>query len=97
MAALLGMLTGIGGGVARDLLLAQVPAVLRSDLYAVAALAGALIVVGGGLLHLPVIVAALGGGLVCFGLRVMAIRRGWQLPVAHAADASVATNQGSDT
>lgn len=97
MAALLGMLTGIGGGVARDLLLAQIPAVLRADLYAVAALAGALIVVGGSLLHLPVIVAALGGGLVCFGLRVMAIRRGWQLPVAHAADAGVATKQGRDT
>jgi len=46
MAALLGMLTGIGGGVARDVLLAEVPAVLRSDLYAVAALAGAAIVVG---------------------------------------------------
>ncbi|RYD47427.1 MAG: trimeric intracellular cation channel family protein, partial [Sphingomonadales bacterium] len=35
MAALLGMVTGIGGGVARDLLLAEIPAVLRSDLYAV--------------------------------------------------------------
>lgn len=32
MAALLGMLTGIGGGVARDVLLAQIPIVLRSDL-----------------------------------------------------------------
>lgn len=34
MAALPGMLTGIGGGVTRDVLLAEVPAVLRSDLYA---------------------------------------------------------------
>src|SRR3546814_2020456 len=34
MAALLGMLTGIGGGVARDVLLAEIPAVLRADLYA---------------------------------------------------------------
>src|SRR3546814_11950458 len=53
MAALLGMLTGIGGGVARDVLLAEIPAVLRADLYAVAALAGAAVVVGGHLLHLP--------------------------------------------
>ena len=86
MAALLGMLTGIGGGVARDVLLAEVPAVLRSDLYAVAALAGAAVVVGGSQMHLPVVIIALAGGLVCFGLRVMAIRRGWHLPVAHGRD-----------
>ena len=47
MAALLGMLTGIGGGMLRDLLLAEVPTVLRSELYAVAALAGAIVVVAG--------------------------------------------------
>lgn len=88
MAALLGMLTGIGGGVARDVLLAQVPAVLRADLYAVAALAGAGVVVASHGLHLPVIVAALAGGLVCFGLRMLAIRRGWGLPVAHASRAA---------
>ena len=82
MAALLGMLTGIGGGVARDVLLAEIPAVLRSDLYAVAALAGAAIVVGGSVLHAPVLATAIGGGLVCFGLRVMALQWGWRLPVA---------------
>lgn len=87
MAALLGMLTGIGGGVARDVLLAEIPAVLRSDLYAVAALAGAATVVGGSLLHLPVMITTIGGGLVCFGLRMMAIRRGWRLPVAQEDDA----------
>lgn len=87
MAALLGMLTGIGGGVARDVLLAEIPAVLRSDLYAVAALAGAAVVVGGHLLHLPIIITMLGGGAVCLGLRMMAIRRGWHLPVAHERDA----------
>ncbi|SBV35809.1 conserved membrane hypothetical protein [uncultured Stenotrophomonas sp.] len=41
MAAAMGMLTGIGGGIARDVLLAQVPLVLRAELYAIAALAGA--------------------------------------------------------
>ena len=39
------MLTGIGGGIARDVLLAEIPSVLRSDLYAVAALVGAAIMV----------------------------------------------------
>src|SRR3546814_20306527 len=81
------LLTGIGGGVARDVRLAEIPAVLRADLYAVAALSGAAVVVGGHLLHLPIIVTAIGGGLVCFGLRMMAIRRGWRLPVARHSDA----------
>ncbi|HEX2863934.1 MAG TPA: trimeric intracellular cation channel family protein [Deinococcales bacterium] len=81
MAALLGMLTGIGGGVARDVLLAQVPSVLRSDFYAMAALLGAAVVVGGRLLDLP-IVPAVTGGLICFTVRMIAIRRKWSLPVA---------------
>lgn len=92
MAALLGMLTGIGGGVARDVLLAEIPAVLRADLYAVAALAGAATVAGGHLLQLPILITALGGGLVCFGLRIMAIRRGWRLPVAQEGDTSGPSN-----
>src|SRR6478735_3383249 len=69
MAALLGMLTGIGGGMTRDVLLAEIPQVLRSDLYAVAALAGASIVVIGDMLGLSYVVSALAGGAVCFGLR----------------------------
>lgn len=85
MAALLGMLTGIGGGIARDLLLAEIPLVFRADVYAVAALAGAAVVVGGDLMHAPVLVSAASGGLVCFGLRIVAIRRGWRLPAAPAS------------
>lgn len=80
MAALLGMLTGIGGGVARDLLLAQIPTVLRSDLYAVAALAGAAIVVIGDHLALSPTATSIAGAALCFTLRVAAIRRGWHLP-----------------
>ncbi len=93
MAALLGMLTGIGGGVARDVLLAEIPAVLRSDLYTVAALAGAAIVVGGSLLHMPLIITSVVGGAVCFGLRMLAIRHGWQLLVAREADHSAKPEQ----
>ena len=82
MATLLGMLTGIGGGVARDVLLTEIPAVLRADLYAVAALAGAAVVAAGHVLGVPFVVTAAVGGLVCFGLRMLAIRRRWSLPVA---------------
>ena len=82
MAALLGMLTGIGGGIVRDLLVARTPAVLQSDLYAVAALAGASLVVGGHLLRWPVVPTAIAAAALCFAIRLVAIRRGWNLPVA---------------
>lgn len=82
MAALLGMLTGIGGGVVRDLLLAQIPLVLRAELYAVAALAGAAVVVLGDRFGAPPVPSALCGAALCFVLRVLAIKWGWQLPKA---------------
>ena len=84
MASLLGMLTGVGGGMVRDVLVAEIPNVLRSDLYAVAALAGAVVVVIGHQLGVAPIVAAVLGAVICFGLRLVAIRRGWHLPVAPA-------------
>jgi uncharacterized membrane protein YeiH len=80
--ALLGMLTGIGGGMMRDILIAEIPVVLRADLYAVAALAGAAVVVIGQELHVSSAAAMTVGALLCFGLRFMAIRYGWKLPVA---------------
>jgi len=82
MAALLGMLTGIGGGMLRDVLVMQIPTVLRSDLYALAALVGAAIVVGGHLLNVNAVATTVVGGLACFALRYLAIRHGWHLPRA---------------
>ena len=81
-AVMLGMLTGIGGGIARDVLVAQVPNVLRRELYAVAALAGALVVVAGHALRWPAAPMAVAGASLCFALRWLAIRRGWRLPVS---------------
>jgi uncharacterized membrane protein YeiH len=96
MAALLGMLTGIGGGMMRDVLLAEVPQVLRSDLYAVAALAGAAIVVIGDWLGLSYGVSALAGAALCFGIRFMAIRYGWHLPAARLSAQQRAETDYSD-
>jgi uncharacterized membrane protein YeiH len=94
MATLLGMLTGIGGGMARDVLLAQVPTVLTSDLYAVAALAGAAVVVIAHVAELPPDPAVLAGAALCFALRVLAIRRGWRLPVAPSPRDDVPPDKG---
>lgn len=81
-ATLLGMLTGIGGGMLRDILVMEIPTVLRADLYAVAALVGAVVVVIAQSLHIPSAAGMSAGAVLCFGLRFMAIRRGWRLPVA---------------
>ena len=73
------MITCIGGGVARDLLTLQVPTVLRAELYAVAALAGAGSIALGFGWAAPLPVALFGAGL-CLFLRLMSIYRGWRLP-----------------
>ena len=84
-ATLLGMVTGIGGGMARDLLVMEVPAVLRTELYAVAALLGAGFTVGGQRLGMPLHIAAPVGAVLCITLRLLAIRYGWHLPIARSA------------
>ena len=95
-AALLGMLTGIGGGMTRDLLLAEIPQVLRSDLYAVAALGGASVVVVAGIFDISYAVSAFAGAALCFCLRFMAIRHGWRLPTARLSAQQRAKAGSSD-
>lgn len=85
-AVMLGVLTGIGGGMVRDVLVSEVPAVLRSELYAIAALAGVAVVVTGNRLQLPSVPLTFAGIVLCFGLRMIAIRRGWGLPIARQKD-----------
>jgi uncharacterized membrane protein YeiH len=81
MAAMLGMLSGIGGGMVRDVLMARAPVVLRAEIDALAALLGAAVVAGNAL-GLPVERAAAAGAALCLFLRMMAIYRGWRPPVA---------------
>lgn len=83
MAALLGMLTGIGGGMLRDVLANEIPVVLKADFYALAALAGAAVVAGGHKLGVSAVTTAIAGALLCFALRFMAIQHGWHLPAAN--------------
>jgi uncharacterized membrane protein YeiH len=82
MAAVLGMVSGIGGGVARDVLIMRVPTVLASDIYAVAALAGAGTAAVGLAAGAPPGGAFIAGIALCFFLRMMAIHQGWKLPRA---------------
>jgi uncharacterized membrane protein YeiH len=80
IAILMGGITGVGGGTVRDVLLAQVPTVLRADVYATAALAGAAVVVIGLRLKLPRTPVAICGIAVCFLLRMVSVCLHWNLP-----------------
>lgn len=79
-AVILGTVTAVGGGTLRDVMLGRVPIVLRSELYAIPALAGALVVAltdAAGVYGVP---AAVGGAALCFGIRMVGVRFGLNAP-----------------
>jgi uncharacterized membrane protein YeiH len=80
-AALLGTISGIGGGVIRDVLSGRVPVVLRSEIYAIPAFLGAGIVVLADAAHYDATWVTIAGAAVCFVIRLLAIRRGWNAPL----------------
>ncbi len=84
-AVVLGAITGIGGGVLRDILVREIPVVLRTGLYAIPALLGAAIVViasarGSRNLAFPIL-----GAAVCFAIRVAGVYFNWKMPRPPAA------------
>lgn len=84
LATMMGGITGVGGGTIRDLLIGQVPKVLRSDVYAAAALFGAAITILCLKLKVNAVVASILGIVACFALRMLAVYNHWNLPGAAA-------------
>jgi uncharacterized membrane protein YeiH len=80
-AALMGMVTGIGGGMVRDLLAGRPPVVFNSNLYATPALVGAVVAVGLDRTSLPLIVVVVAGAGVCLVLRLLAMVLDWRAPL----------------
>lgn len=80
VAALLGMVSAVGGGVVRDILLNRVPTILQEDIYAVAALAGAGTTVIANKFGAPRAVSMALGFAVCFVVRIVSHWQGWNLP-----------------
>lgn len=80
-AALLGMVTGIGGGILRDVLASRVPVIFEGALYATPALTGALVAVLLDRTDLPLVVVAAAGFTACLGFRLLALVRGWRAPL----------------
>ena len=79
-AVVLGAITGIGGGMLRDILVNEIPEVLRGGLYAVPALLGASVVVAASEAGSQSTVFPLLGMVLCFAVRVVAVRRDVHLP-----------------
>ena len=77
-AVILGTITGVGGGTLRDVLIRQIPSVLRSELYAIPAMVAAAITVVVSRLGAYGPVTAIGAAAVCFGIRMLGVRFGPQ-------------------
>ena len=81
-AVLLGAITAIGGGMLRDVLVRDIPIVLRSELYAIPALLGATIIVVASRLGYQNPAIAITSAAVCFLIRMVGIRFDLRLPTA---------------
>lgn len=86
VAVLLGMVTAVGGGVMRDLLLNRVPVILRREIYASAALVGAVIEVAGERLGWVSSGRTWVALMACFALRYLSLRYKWNLPRSATRD-----------
>ncbi len=79
-AVILGVITAVGGGTVRDMMIGRVPVVLRHELYAIPAMAGALVMVTAeplGVAEAPVAITA---AVVCFVIRMLGVRYGIDAP-----------------
>ena len=81
-AALLGMFTGVGGGVLRDVMAAEVPLIFRGEIYAVASLFGATIIIIANQVGVAGVLAEILAALATITLRMVSLRRGWRIPIA---------------
>jgi uncharacterized membrane protein YeiH len=84
-AVVLGAITGVGGGVLRDILVREIPVVLRTGLYAIPALVGAAIVVGASKGGMHSLAFPIMGAAVCFLVRLAGISFELNVPRARGA------------
>jgi len=80
IAVAMGVVTAVLGGIIRDVVCNEIPLVLRQDIYATAAFAGASAYVGLVALGMGPALSIWMGAAICFGVRASAIVWGWSLP-----------------
>ena len=79
----MGVLTACAGGIIRDVLAGEPSILMRPELYVTAAALSSGLLVGMALLGMTGWAAALLAAVAGFGLRGLAIARGWSLPAYH--------------
>jgi uncharacterized membrane protein YeiH len=78
---MLGTISSIAGGAVRDILSDEIPLILRKEIYATASILGASIYIMAVSLKISPAIASLIAASVTLGLRLIAIWRGWSLPI----------------
>jgi len=81
VAVVMGVMTGVVGGMLRDVLSAEVPLVLRKEIYAIASLCGAVVYVVMSVLNAPDSASITVSLITTLAIRLAAIRWGLSLPV----------------
>ena len=81
VAITMGAVTGAGGGIIRDVLMNDVPLIFRSEIYALACVAGGVAYVACLELGLSVEISALLSSFIVILIRCLAVKFHWQLPV----------------
>ncbi len=92
VAVVMGIITGSFGGVTRDILINEEPLFFRKDIYATACLAGGIAYWLISLSGMPELVPQISCAIVVIGLRVLAVRYNWSLPILKVDKKSLPEN-----
>ena len=92
VAVVMGIITGSFGGVTRDILINEEPLFFRKDIYATACLAGGIAYWNISLAGMPELVPQISCAIVVIGLRVLAVRYNWSLPILKVDKKSLPEN-----
>ena len=79
-ALFVGVVTAVGGGIVRDMLVARVPVVLRREIYALAALAASGLVIAADIAEMDRAVAGVAAVVLTAVLRLVAAYKSWNVP-----------------
>ncbi|QLC72342.1 trimeric intracellular cation channel family protein [Pseudomonas sp. LPB0260] len=85
-AVIMGVMTGVAGGVMRDVICNEIPLIFKKEIYATACIAGALMFIALRLLNTPHWLDTGIAMLTVLGIRMAAIRWRFSLPRFHLLD-----------
>lgn len=85
-ALIIGVVTGVGGGIVRDMLVARIPVVLRREIYALAAAVGSVVAIAGDALGVGRAVTGVAAVTITSSLRLVAAYKRWNVPQLRTTD-----------